>query len=180
MSFNPDDPSTPDMDTTIRCLREENDELKKQVEELSTRLSRYELNTTVTRQGPQGPVASRTQRTQGPQQSPVATNLPNRGTGFFAAASTTSRSSVGRKSIPFDRRNAKQHQGRMAYLLKKLEGNTTVWTQDSIADLQAYFVSSDIAGAGSEFFQLAVVALSGENGAETITDIDTFLAILQS
>lgn len=153
MSLNPDDQAVDaDKDSTITHLREENEDLRRQIEELSTRLSLYE-----------------------PEQGP-STRRNHEG-GSSSAAASSGGGNVGRKSIPFPNRSAKQHQGRMAYLLKKLEMQHT-WTQDSIADLQAYFVSTDIPGAGNEFFRLAVVAFAGENGLQTITDIDTFLAML--
>ena len=86
---------------------------------------------------------------------------------------------VGRKSIPFSQRNPKQHQGRMAYLLKKLETKQEL-TQDVIADMHSYFVARNILGAGDEFFRAAVVAYAGPGCDEVITDIDLFLGMIQN
>lgn len=153
MSFNPDDTTSEDKDATISSLREENEDLKRQMDELLSRLSLYEDNN-----GAAIGTASR---------SRVALGLPS-----------SVRGNAGRKSIPFATRTPKQHQGRMAYLLKKLEMQDT-WSQDAIADLQEYCISQDIIGAGSEFFRTAIVAFAGESAIETITDIDTFLAMIQ-
>lgn len=157
MSLNPDDQAAEESkDSTIAHLREENEDLKRQIEELSTRLSLYE------------PGATNNDPDSRPSSSPAASGPIGHHSGG---------GNVGRKSIPFASRSAKQHQGRMTYLLKKLE-TRHIWSQDAIADLQAYFVSPHIPGAGTNFFRQAVVAFSGESGLETITDIDTFLAML--
>ena len=176
MACNPDDTSNNDKDTIIRCLREENDELKRQIEQLSARLSLCEIETQQhASSGPSGPSGPYGSSAAASRQARQDTRYPSNASTASAAAS----GGVGRKSIPFFRRNAKQHQGRIAYLLKKLEKSKSSWSQDAIADLQEYFISSDIPGAGHNFFKLAVVAFAGENAIETITDIDTFIAMLQ-
>jgi hypothetical protein len=151
MSFNPDDKETLESEQLIQQLREENSELSRQVAELTTRLSRYEIQ--------DGAATTNNARTSSP--------------------TTNDRAGVGRKSIPFNRRNARQHQGRMAYLLKKLETKQS-WTLDAIADLQAYCTAADIAGAGRIFYDAAVLAYAGENGHTIVPDLDTFIAMIQS
>ena len=87
------------------------------------------------------------------------------------AAAGAVASGRGRRSIPFSHRNEKQHQGRIAYLLKLLEKRTTqVWNIDLITDLQEYCASN------SDFFNQALQAY----GAADDIDIDTFIAMLQS
>jgi hypothetical protein len=157
MSFNPDDEETQSRERTIQQLREENSDLSRQIAELSARLSRYELH-----QGAASNAINSSEPTRGPMQ-----NI--RG----------SKNSVGRKSIAFDHRNLRQHQGRMAYLLKKLETKQT-WTLDAIADLQAYCVSTNIASAGPEFYNSAVKAYAGEDGHTFIVDLDALIAMIQS
>jgi hypothetical protein len=157
MSFNPDD-----VDAENEKLKQENEKLKKQIDELSAKLAQHEI---------------------------AARNAGSAGLAWAAGAAighdeyfgtrNSGNGGVGRRSIPFSRRNPKQHQGRMAYLLKKLEEKQS-WTQDAIADLQSYFVARNVLGAGDEFFRAAVIAYAGENGREIITDIDLFLAMLQN
>lgn len=177
MACNPDDISNADKDTIIQDLREENDDLKRKIEELTTRLSLYEIDSgSPGHLGPSRPSAS-----SGPSGAHRAFSQPASAR-WGQTAATGGGSNAGRKSIPFSQRTAKQHQGRMAYLLKKLENSNTAnifWSQDGISDLREYFVSSDIPGAGNKFFRSAVVAFAGEDGAESITDIDTFIAMLQ-
>jgi hypothetical protein len=150
MSFNPDD-----VDAENEKLKAENESLKKKVEELSAKMAEYELITRFSR-------------------SSLHSGWADDDNGPRAASG-----SVGRKSIPFSARTPKQHQGRMAYLLKKLETKQS-WTQDTLADLQGYFVATNILGAGEEFFRAAVVAYAGDNADEVITDIDTFFAMIQN
>jgi cell division septum initiation protein DivIVA len=164
MSFNPDD-----VDAENEKLREENEKLKKKVEELSAKVAEYEL---VSR-------FSRSALHSGAQAAAQAGAASGGSFGEEDDFVARGGNGVGRKSIPFSRRTLKQHQGRMAYLLKKLENKQT-WTQDTIADLHSYFVATNIMGAGKEFFRAAVVAFAGENADEVITDIDMFLAMLQN
>jgi hypothetical protein len=143
MSFNPDDVAGDEQEKLIQSLRNENEDLKKKIEDLSRRLAVYE-NSGNAMGAAGGPVLSE------------------------GGAEAT----VGRKSLPFARRNSKQHQGRMTYLLKKLEmGTSQQWTQDAIADLHTYCTSEP------DFFKKAVVAYSGD---DHITDMDVFIAMLQS
>jgi hypothetical protein len=144
MSFNPDDNDSVESDRAMAVLREENNNLKKQIEELTQKLAQYEIQE-----------GTRTTATNGP-----ATN------------------SVGRRSIPFHQRNVKQHQGRMKYLLTKLETKQQ-WNQDTIIDLREYCVNSNIQGAGQDFLRSAIVAYGGESSLAVITDIDLFIAMLQ-
>lgn len=153
MSFNPDDTDSlreenQKKDDTIKTLRDQNEDLKRQISELTERLSSFQ----------------REDEEDDRDAAGMAAGGASRG--------------IGRRSIPFSRRTAKQHQGRMAYLLKKLEQKNT-WTQDAIADLYTYFVAQNIEGAGDEFFRACIFAFAGENAQETITDIDLFLAMLQ-
>lgn len=158
MSFNPDDEETLESEQLIQQLREENSELARQVAELTTRLSRYEVQ--------DGAATNSTTPTNNTRISYPTTNV--RGS-----------AGVGRKSIPFSSRNPRQHQGRMAYLLKKLEAKQS-WTLDTIADLQAYCTAADVAGAGHAFYHAAVLAYAGENGHTIVPDLDTLIAMIQS
>ncbi len=154
MSFNPDD-----VDAENEKLKQENEKLKKQIDDLSAKLAQHEIAARN---------ASAAGAAGGRDEDFENRGSRNSGTG-----------GVGRRSIPFSRRNPKQHQGRMAYLLKKLEEKQG-WTQDAIADLHSYFVARNVLGAGDEFYRAAVIAYAGENGPEIITDIDLFLAMLQN
>jgi hypothetical protein len=156
MSFNPDDEGVEDSERIIRQLREENSDLNRQISELSARLSRYEL-----------------------QQDGAATNARAEGPRIPAGHTTASRNTVGRRSIAFEHRNARQHQGRMAYLLKKLETKQS-WTLDAVADLQAYCVSTTIDGAGNTFYNSAIKAYAGEDGHSFIEDLDALIAMIQT
>jgi hypothetical protein len=151
MSFNPDD-----VDAENEKLKQENEKLKKQIDELSAKLAQHEIAA----------------RNAGAAGAAI-------GHDEYFGTRNSGNGGVGRRSIPFSRRNPKQHQGRMAYLLKKLEEKQN-WTQDAIADLQSYFVARNVLGAGDDFFRAAVIAYAGENGREIITDIDLFLAMLQN
>jgi hypothetical protein len=176
MSFNPDD--------VDERLRQENEELKKKVQELTAKVAEYEMILQFSRSsilGPdQGDAAAggaseaATNAREGAREA--ATNVVG---GAATNTTTTTSLGVGRKSIPFSRRNPKQHQGRMAYLLKKLETKQEL-TQDVIADMHSYFVARNIMGAGDEFFRAAVVAYAGPGCDEVITDIDTFLGMIQN
>lgn len=157
MSFNPDD-----IDAENEKLKDENEKLKKQIDDLSAKLAQHEL--AARNAGTAGAAGGGGGRDE---------DFENRG------GRNSGTGGVGRRSIPFSRRNPKQHQGRMAYLLKKLEEKQS-WTQDAIADLQSYFVARNVLGAGDEFFRASVIAYAGENGHEIITDIDLFLAMLQN
>jgi hypothetical protein len=146
MSFNPDDNDSVESDRAMAVLQEENNNLKKQIEEFTRKLAQYEIQE-----------GARTSTINGP-----ATN------------------SVGRRSIPFHQRNIKQYQGRMKYLLTKLETNQQ-WNQDTIADLQEYCTNFNIQGAGQDFLRTAIVAYGGESSLAVITDIDIdlFISMLQ-
>jgi hypothetical protein len=67
----------------------------------------------------------------------------------------------------------------MEYLLRKIkQSHKENWKYDTIVDVQLYCAGSDIAGSGQEYFKRAVLECGGD--LETIKDIDTLLAILQS
>jgi hypothetical protein len=157
MSLNPDDEADNDQEKIIQSLRDENNDLKKQIDDLTRRVALYEMNLS--------PAAT----------GPVSSDPGNANRAAATAPATVAASEgthVGRKSVPFSRRNSKQHQGRMTYLLKKLEmGTSQTWTQDAIADLHTYCTSDE------EFFKKAVVAYEG---ADSIADMDVFIAMLQS
>ena len=140
MSFNPDDEN--EGGGELQMLKEENDELRRRVQELSSRLARYEL------EDEQPPLME-------PRQ----------------AAAT------GRKTISFANRSAKQHQGRMNYLVKKLEkGTREIWSQEAIADIISYCSESNVPGSGPEFRMRAAAAY----GLEDLQNLDDFAAILQA
>ncbi len=123
-------------------LKEENDELRRKIQELSCRLSRYEL-----------------------EEEHVPLIEPPR------AAAT------GRRTISFVNRSAKQHQGRMNYLVKKLEkGTHEIWSQEAIADIISYCTVSNVPGSGPEFLARAAAAY----GVEDLPNMDDFVAILQA
>ena len=148
----------------INDLREENNSLRSQIEELTRRLAQYEI----------GSEAGGPSRTSGDyhQESRRNNNRNDFGIAGAATAATaaTGASGRGRRSIPFLHRNEKQHQGRIAYLLKLLEKRTVqVWNVDLISDLQEYCVSN------SEFFKQALQAYGSND-----IDLDTFIAMLQS
>ena len=161
MSLNPDDNEIQESGRIISQLREENNALTQQIAELSTRLARYEM----------GPATNA---------SDTRSALPALSAHPIHPTNDRGGISAGRKSIPFDRRDTRQHQGRMAYLLKKLEAKHSSWNLDAVADLQAYCVATDIAGAGAEFYRNAVIAYAGESGDSIITDLDTLIAMIQS
>lgn len=138
MSFNPDDEGGDE----LQLLKEENQELRRKVNELSTRLSRYELED---------------------EQPLVLEPSP--------AAAT------GRRTISFANRSAKQHQGRMNYLVKKLDkGTREIWSQEAIADIISYSSESSIPGSGPEFRMRAAAAY----GLENLPNLDDFAAMLQA
>jgi len=143
MSFNPDDVESSAAE--IDRLREENTGLRAQVEELTQRLAEQGL---INREDSQSAQS-------------------NVGEGAAASYSLPK----GRRCIPYHRRSENQHQGRMAYLLKKLEdGSEARWNQDLIADLQTYCVEN------ASFYEQVKQAY----GAEDIDNIDTLIAMLQS
>ncbi len=160
MSFNPDDAGeaqhlgNDDQEAIINNLKEENSNLKSQIDDLTRRLARYEIHQNSSDEGNEADEADEGgEADQNDSQAARRTN--NRG----------------RKSIPFHRRNPKQHQGRIAYLLKLLEKRSAHrWNQDLIADLQSYCVSDE------SFLKQALQTYLGD---DTI-DLDTFIAILQS
>jgi hypothetical protein len=125
MSMNPDVPSSansPDAENStheiiINNLQEENENLRIQIEDLTRRLTEYEVG--------------------------AGSRDEGQGAATRARVGMSSRnSSRGRRSIPFAQRNEKQHQGRMAYLFKLLEKRSEQkWNQDLIADIQEYCVS---------------------------------------
>jgi hypothetical protein len=164
-STNPSGSSTPNTGwasrsgtDSIDVVKQENIELKKQIEMLMQRVSLLELKMS---QGSPDTVSIA---------SPPAASTQSRN-------HQVGRSSSGRKSIPYELRNAKQHQNRMEYLLKKMKQSEN-WQYDTIVDVQLYCAGSDIAGSGEEYFKRAVLECGGD--LETIKDIDTLLAILQS
>ena len=153
------------MKESIDALKYENAELKKQVDMLMHRMSSLELryaNSPASGLSPRGIVpVGHSPRGIAPS-SPVA-------------------ATPGRKTIPFDKRSTKQHQNRMDYLLRKIKNaDKETWTYDAIADVQSYSVATNIPSAGNEFFKKAVVECAGDNGLDTIPDIDVLMAILQS
>ena len=160
MSSNPSPiagPASRNETDSIYVVKLENIELKKQIEMLSQRVSLLELK-----------MSQGSPDTVSPASPPA--QLRNQ-----AAA----RSSSGRKSIPYELRNAKQHHNRMEYLLKKMKQSSNEnWTYDTIVDVQLYCAGSDIAGTGEEYFKRAVLECGAD--LETIKDIDTLLAILQN
>lgn len=170
MSFNPDesDPRSDAENLTeleiIESLRQENSSLKLQIEELSRRLAGYEIEG-----GSAGPALAGDGRAPAASRSSSSMRANNRSTSSGAAGSR------GRKSIPFEERSDKQHQGRMAYLLKLLEKQSEqTWNQDLIADLQEYCVSD------AEFFREALLSYCVNVDQHNDFDIDTFIAMLQS
>jgi hypothetical protein len=197
MSFNPDDAGKDDNDAIINNLREENTCLKVQIDELSRRLARYEISSATSASASNASNASgavsattvastaSTSASGGTVESRVLSQVSGIRTRSYNTVAAIVADSVrrennrrGRKSIPFDYRSEKQHQGRIVYLLKLLEqGSGQVWNQDLIADLQAYCISN------SDFFRQALEAYgirqSAAAGSEDI-DVDTFIAMLQS
>jgi hypothetical protein len=88
---------------------------------------------------------------------------------------------VGRKTIEFSHRTAKQHKNRMKYLLKNMEkGPNQKWNQDTIADVIEYCKNTEIEEAGTIFFQQAIACITRDYDVATDMDIDTLVAILQS
>jgi hypothetical protein len=200
MSFNPDDAGKDDNDSIINNLRQENACLKVQIDELSCRLARYTISSATSASASNASNASdtavassipgvsfnaTTTSIEGTISSRVlsqslgtTTRSNNTAAAVVAVPARRENNSRGRKSIPFDYRSEKQHQGRIVYLLKLLEkGSEQVWNQELIADLQAYCISN------SDFFRQALeaygVGQSEAAGSEDI-DIDTFIAMLQS
>ena len=159
MSFNPDEHNqcgaeNSSQDIVISNLQEENTSLKSQIEELSRRLSQYEISA-------------------GQAAAAAGGGGYNHPTNIFRRYVSDGSNYRGRKSIPFSSRNEKQHQGRIAYLLKLLQkGSTQLWNQDLIVDLQEY-CSSD-----ADFFKQAL-QMYGLGGNDEI-NMDTFIAMLQS
>lgn len=170
-STNPSGSSTPNTGPAARnntesidVVKLENIELKKQIEMLMQRVSLLELKMSEVAGSPD--TVSPCPSIASP---PAVRNQP------------AARSSSGRRSIPYDHRNAKQHQNRMEYLLRKIKQSSNEnWPYDTIVDVQLYCAGSDIPGTGQEYFKRAVLECAGEEGLETIKDIDTLLAILQS
>jgi len=178
MSLNPDDDANVDQEKIIQTLRDENKDLKKQIQELTRRLASHEMSSSGASAGDPGRFVF------DPEEAIAAGGpggVPGEVPGFLFQAPgapadrsfATEGTHVGRKSLPFGRRNSKQHQGRMTYLLKKLEmGTSQAWTQDAIADLHTYCTSDP------EFFRKAVVVYTGNS--DMIQDMDVFIAMLQS
>lgn len=170
MSFNPDEPvgeageadeaHHPTEEAVVASLREENSSLKTQIEELTRRLAEYEImDVDDDREADTGRAAAGNRR-----HSPVAQRGNNRNSGS---------SYRGRRSIPFSHRNEKQHQGRVAYLLKLLEKRSEqAWNLDLINDLQEYCASD------CDFFKQALQAYGAVDAADI--DLDTFITMLQS
>lgn len=149
------------MKESIDALKYENAELKKQVDMLMNRMSSLEL-----------------QYANSPASAP---SVPSMAPSSPGAAASGTGATPGRKTIPFDKRSTKQHQNRMDYLLRKIKNaDKETWTYDAIADVQTYSVATNIPSAGNEFFKKAVIECAGDNGLDTITDIDVLMAILQS
>jgi len=145
MSFNPDDEESSVQ--KIERLRQENESLKTQVEDLTKKLAEYELGNVQ------------------PAQAAQAAHAAQAAQGGFSRQN----SNRGRKSIPFERRNEQQHEGRMAYLLKKLgDGSNSAWNQDLIADLHAY------CSRNQDFYRDVQEIIGAPN-----INLDTLIAMLQ-